>query len=71
MPADRTILEALRDAGENIVSSCESGTCGTCKCRLIEGEVDHRDLVLLDDEKNDFIMLCVSRAKSGELVVDL
>lgn len=71
VPADRTILEALRDAGENIVSSCESGTCGTCKCRLIEGEADHRDLVLMDDEKNDFIMLCVSRAKSGELVVGL
>jgi phthalate 4,5-dioxygenase reductase subunit len=71
VPADRTILEALRDAGESIVSSCESGTCGTCKCRLIEGEVDHRDLVLMDDEKNDYIMLCVSRAKSGELVVGL
>lgn len=71
VPADRSILEALRDAGEKTVSSCESGTCGTCKCRLIEGDVDHRDLVLMDEEKGDHIMICVSRAKSGDLVVDL
>lgn len=70
VPADRSILEALRDAGEKTVSSCESGTCGTCKCRLVEGEADHRDLVLMDEEKDDYIMICVSRAKSGDLVVD-
>ncbi len=71
VPADRSILEAIREAGEKTVSSCESGTCGTCKCRLIEGEADHRDLVLMDEEKDDYIMICVSRAKSGALVVDL
>lgn len=71
VPADRSILEALRDAGEATVSSCESGTCGTCKCTLIKGDVDHRDLVLMDEEKSDYIMICVSRAKNGDLVVDL
>lgn len=71
VPADRSILEALREVGEHTVSSCESGTCGTCKCRLVEGEADHRDLVLMDEEKDDYIMICVSRAKSGDLVVDL
>ncbi|WP_407496657.1 PDR/VanB family oxidoreductase [Pseudooceanicola sp. MF1-13] len=71
VPADRSILEALRDAGHETVSSCESGTCGTCKTKLIEGEVDHRDMVLMDHEKPDHIMICVSRAKSGKLVLDL
>lgn len=71
VPADRSILEALRDAGVATVSSCESGTCGTCKCGLIAGEADHRDLVLMDDEKDDHIMICVSRAKSGNLTLDL
>ena len=71
VPADRSILEALRDAGEATVSSCESGTCGTCKCKLVNGEADHRDLVLMDEEKDDYIMICVSRAKTGDLVVDL
>lgn len=71
VPADRSILEALRDAGIETVSSCESGTCGTCKCRLVDGEVDHRDHVLMDEEKPDHIMICVSRAKSGNLTIDL
>ena len=71
VPAHRSILEALRDAGLPTVSSCESGTCGTCRTRLIEGDVDHRDMVLMDDERSDSIMICVSRAKSGSLVLDL
>ncbi|MZR15360.1 2Fe-2S iron-sulfur cluster binding domain-containing protein, partial [Maritimibacter sp. DP07] len=62
VPEDRSILEALRDAGVATVSSCESGTCGTCKTRLLSGEVDHRDMVLMDEEKSDNIMICVSRA---------
>lgn len=71
VPADRSILEALRDAGHQTVSSCESGTCGTCKCTLVAGEVDHRDMVLMDDEKAGKIMICVSRAKGDHLVLDL
>lgn len=72
VPADRSILEAMRDAGLKTVSSCESGTCGTCKTRLIAGEADHRDMVLMDEEKSDWIMICVSRARAGErLVLDL
>jgi len=71
VPADRTILEAVRDAGVRAPSSCESGLCGTCKCRLIAGEAEHRDMVLRADERADHIMLCVSRAKSEELVLDL
>jgi phthalate 4,5-dioxygenase reductase subunit len=71
VPADRSILEAIRDNGLPTVSSCESGTCGTCKTRLISGDVDHRDMVLMDDEKDDYIMICVSRARSGYLVIDL
>lgn len=54
-----------------MASSCESGTCGSCKTRLLDGEADHRDLVLLDEEKGDHIMVCVSRAKSPCLVLDL
>jgi len=71
VPADRTILEALRANGHDFSSSCETGTCGTCKCTYTEGEVDHRDLALMDDEKSDTIMLCVSRAKGDHLVLDI
>jgi phthalate 4,5-dioxygenase reductase subunit len=69
--ADQSILEALRGAGLSVPSSCESGTCGSCKTHLIAGEAEHRDMVLGDEEKDDHIMVCVSRAKSPELVLDL
>ena len=69
--ANKTILEALRAASVEIVSSCESGTCGTCKCKLLAGEADHRDSVLSAHEKKDHIMICVSRAVNGELLIDL
>ncbi len=71
VPADLPILEALRGAGIRVPSSCESGVCGTCKTGLIAGEADHRDRVLMDEERGEFIMLCVSRAKSGALSLDL
>lgn len=69
--ADQSILEALRGAGVRVASSCESGTCGSCKTKLLAGEAEHRDMVLGDEEKEDHIMVCVSRAKSAELVLDL
>ena len=52
-------------------SSCESGTCGSCKTKLVSGDVDHRDLVLTEAEKPANIMVCVSRARSVELLLDL
>lgn len=70
VPADRSILEALRAAGHDAPSSCESGTCGTCRTRLLDGEADHRDLVLSDAERAHNIMVCVSRSKSDELLID-
>ncbi|HSS29160.1 MAG TPA: PDR/VanB family oxidoreductase [Usitatibacter sp.] len=71
VPKDVTILEAIRRSGVPVPSSCESGTCGTCRTRLIEGTADHRDFVLGEDEQQDEIMICVSRAVSSELVLDL
>jgi phthalate 4,5-dioxygenase reductase subunit len=70
VPADQSILEALRAAGLVVPSSCESGTCGTCRTGLVAGEADHRDLVLSDAERESNIMVCVSRALSDELTID-
>jgi phthalate 4,5-dioxygenase reductase subunit len=71
VPVGQTILSVLRDHGCNVPSSCESGTCGTCRTRLVSGEADHRDMVLLPEEMDSQIMVCVSRCKSSELVIDL
>lgn len=64
-----TILETLRANGLRVPSSCESGTCGSCKMKLLAGEVEHRDFVLEADEYNSAIMVCVSRGK-GDIEID-
>jgi phthalate 4,5-dioxygenase reductase subunit len=69
--ANASILEALRAQGMRIPSSCESGTCGSCRMKLLRGEADHRDLVLTDGERLSEIIVCVSRAHSPELVVSM
>jgi phthalate 4,5-dioxygenase reductase subunit len=70
VPPGVSILEAMRARGHEAPSSCESGTCGTCRTRFIAGEPDHRDLVLTEQERATQVMICVSRARSGELVID-
>ncbi|PPC76682.1 oxidoreductase [Pokkaliibacter plantistimulans] len=70
---DQTIVEALAEAGIRVKVSCEQGVCGSCLCDVLEGEPDHRDVYLTDDEKadNDQMTLCCSRARSPRLVLDI
>jgi vanillate O-demethylase ferredoxin subunit len=73
VPADKTVLAALADAGVVVPSSCEQGVCGTCLTRVIEGQPDHRDQYLTPEEQaaNDQFLPCCSRAKTARLVLDL
>lgn len=66
-----SIATALNDAGVAIPTSCEAGLCATCKIGYLEGEVDHHDYILDDQEQRRFLTACVSRAKSAVLVLDL
>lgn len=70
---NQTIVEALGQAGLKVNVSCKQGICGSCLTDVLEGEVDHRDHYLTDEEKadGDQILLCCSRAKCGRLVIDL
>ena len=70
VPAGTTILEAMRAEGVDVPSSCESGTCGTCRTKLLAGEADHRDLVLTENEHDSQIMICVSRARTPDITID-
>jgi phthalate 4,5-dioxygenase reductase subunit len=65
-----SILDAMRAHGHDAPSSCESGTCGTCKTRLLAGVADHRDMALAEEEKRDWIMICVSRALTPEIAIE-
>lgn len=71
--ADQTILDALIDAGVEVDSSCCVGICGTCETRVLEGVPDHRDTILTEEERssNATMLVCCSRSKSPELVLDL
>jgi vanillate O-demethylase ferredoxin subunit len=73
IPAGRSALHVLEDAGIDIPVSCEEGICGTCVTRVLEGTPDHRDRFMTDEEHalNDRFAPCCSRAKSGRLVLDL
>ncbi|MGO1053458.1 PDR/VanB family oxidoreductase [Crossiella sp. CA198] len=68
--ARETMLRALLREGVPIDYSCEKGECGTCVLEYSAGTVDHRDSVLTDDERNDMLTPCVSRAR-GRVVIDL
>ncbi|UQA91159.1 PDR/VanB family oxidoreductase [Streptomyces halobius] len=73
VPADRSLLEVIRDAVPDVPSSCEGGFCGTCELRVLDGAPDHRDTVLPPGERDrrDVVYPCVSRARSRILTVDL
>jgi len=64
--ADETLLAALQRVGITAPYSCQQGFCGTCRTRVISGEVQHRDTLLTTAERDSGLMLtCVSRAPAG------
>ncbi|MGE3247610.1 MAG: 2Fe-2S iron-sulfur cluster-binding protein [Beijerinckiaceae bacterium] len=71
VPVGKPILDVLREHGHDVPFSCEAGSCGSCRTGLISGDVDHRDFVLMDEEKDSNIMVCVSRGRGGVVVIDM
>jgi ferredoxin-NADP reductase len=73
VPGDRSILSALLDAGVELLSSCQEGTCGTCETDVLAGTPEHHDSLLTDEERaaGETMMICVSRSAGGRLVLDL
>jgi len=68
-----SVLDAVGAAGVPVLSSCRSGTCGTCETTVLAGRPDHRDSLLDDDERaaGDVMFPCVSRSRDDRLVLDL
>ncbi|AOR34732.1 iron-sulfur protein [Streptomyces fodineus] len=71
VPADSSVLAAVRRELPGTAYSCEQGFCGTCQQRVLEGEIDHRDELLTDEERAGSMLICVSRARSDRLVLDM
>lgn len=70
---DCSVLDALENAGLTVPSSCRDGICGTCETRVLDGTPDHRDSLLsaAEQAKGESMMICVSRARTPRLVLDL
>lgn len=70
---DESILECVRSIVPGVPASCEEGFCGTCEVRILSGVADHRDQILTQAEQdaNESMFICVSRAKSPRIVLDL
>lgn len=62
----RSMLEALEDAGAEMMFDCRKGECGLCEVRILklEGAIDHRDVFYSARQKNatEKMACCVSRA---------
>ncbi|MBT3154320.1 oxidoreductase [Streptomyces sp. CHD11] len=73
VPPDVSVLDTVRAAGVQVLYSCTEGTCGTCETDVLEGEPDHRDSVLTEDERaaGETMLICVSRCRGPRLVLDL
>ncbi|MDX3580648.1 cytochrome P450 [Streptomyces europaeiscabiei] len=73
VPADRRLIEVLRDAVSGLSYDCEKGYCGACETRVLAGTPEHRDSVLSDEERlaGRTMMICVGRCQGDRLVLDL
>jgi ferredoxin-NADP reductase/predicted pyridoxine 5'-phosphate oxidase superfamily flavin-nucleotide-binding protein len=69
----QAILDAVQAAGVDAPAACRAGTCGTCAVKVLAGEPDHRDMTLsvAEREQAGLMCICVSRAKSPGLTLDL
>lgn len=72
VPADRTVLHAIREVLPSVAYGCEQGVCGGCRTTVLAGEPDHRDELLSSaDRAGGAMLICVSRARSERLTLDL
>ncbi len=73
VPPNKTIVDVLEAAGIDIMHDCKKGECGVCSVGVVEGIPDHRDHILSEAERasNKSMQICISRAKSARIVLDL
>ena len=73
VPVERTATDVLVENGVHVDVKCSDGICGVCKCGLLSGDVEHRDFVLSEKQRESEVILCQSRAKrpGGVMEIDL
>lgn len=73
VPAEKDLSDVLNENGYHIDVKCSDGICGVCKCGLVSGDVEHRDFVLSNKQRETAIISCQSRAaeENGVIEIDL
>ena len=71
IPPGETIIDVLRSRGVAVKTSCELGYCGACLTPYHAGEPDHRDQILSENDRERYLLICCSRAKTPVLDLDL
>jgi ferredoxin len=73
VPETQSILEVLEHHGHDVPFSCREGVCGTCETAVCDGEPDHRDYIYPQSQRPALrsMLVCVSRARSERLTLDL
>ncbi len=71
VPADKTVLEKIREIRPDVSYSCQQGFCGTCRVRVLSGRPEHREHRLTSDEQEQEMLICVSRSSGDRIVLDL
>ena len=74
VPAERSLLDVLNEAGVETLYDCQRGECGLCAVDVVSatGSIDHRDVFFSAHEKqsNQRLCACVSRVHGGGVVLD-
>lgn len=66
------LLQAARNSAIGLPSSCRNGTCRTCMCRLLSGQIRYRiewPGLSSDEKKDGYILPCIAYAQS-DLVIE-
>jgi len=71
IPAGETIIDVLRRHGIAVRTSCELGYCAACLTAYTGGEPDHRDQILSAADRQRYVLICCSRAKTPVLELAL
>ena len=67
VPANRSALDVMLDDDPTTAYSCRQGFCGTCKVKLLAGRIERHGRTA---EADDEMLVCVSRATGGRVVID-
>ncbi|MBT2129554.1 reductive dehalogenase [Aliiroseovarius lamellibrachiae] len=71
VPEDQTAADVLNANGIHVDVKCSDGICGVCKCDVLSGDIEHRDFVLSNAQREGTMILCQSRAREAGGVVEI